>query len=57
MKRSKSFGRAFGVMIDHSIKNAEWIKTIEEGKEHIEEQQWIDISTEEVEIPLKKSHK
>ena len=26
--------------------NAEWIKTIEEGKKHIEEQQWIDISTE-----------
>ena len=36
---------------------AEWIKAIEEGKEHIEEQQWIDISTEEVEMALKKSHK
>ena len=33
--------------------NAEWIKTIEQGKEHIEEKQWIDISTEEVEMALK----
>ena len=36
---------------------AEWIETIEQGNEHIEEQQWIDISTEEVEKALKKSHK
>ena len=32
---------------------AEWTETIEQGNEHIEEQQWIDISTEEVEKALK----
>ena len=37
--------------------NAEWIKTIEQGNAHIEEQQWTDISNEEVEMALRKPHK
>ena len=36
---------------------AERIETIEQRNAHIEEQQWTDISTEEVEKALKKSHK
>lgn len=37
--------------------DVEWIKTIEHCNSHIEEQRWTDISTEEVEMALRKSHK
>ena len=37
--------------------NAEWVETIEQNNAHVEEQQWTDITTREVEKALNKSHK
>ena len=36
---------------------AEWVETIEQNNAHIEEQQWTDVTTGEVEKALNKSHK
>ena len=37
--------------------NAEWVETIEQNNAHIEEKQWTDTTTGEVEKALNKSHK
>ena len=52
----KDFGTLYGLK-KNALMRAEWIKNVQTDHANIQEQQWRDISVEELQTALKKTHK